>query len=42
MNNRIYLEIALLINKELYEENRISYQVYKWVENNLYKEMENE
>lgn len=42
MNKRlIYLKIALLINKELYEENRITYQVYKQVEVSILKELDN-
>ena len=42
MNKRlIYLKIALLINKELFEENRITYQVYKQVEVSILKELDN-
>ena len=39
MNNKIYLEVALIINKELFEENKITYQVYKKVERQILKEL---
>ena len=43
MNKRlIYLKIALLINKELFEENIITYQVYKQVEVSILRELDNE
>jgi len=36
--NHIYYEIALIINKTLYEKNYITYQNYLLTENNLIKE----
>ena len=39
MNNKIYLEVALILNKELFEENKITYQVYKKVERQILKEL---
>ena len=39
MNNRLYLEIALLINRELYTDGMINYQDYKIVENKILGEL---
>lgn len=38
-NKEIILNVALSLNKELYEENKISYKMYKYTENNLLKEL---
>lgn len=36
-NYQLYLEIALSINKELFESKSIPYSVYKYTEDNLIK-----
>ena len=38
-NKEILLEIALTINKELFNENKISYKTYKYTEENILKEL---
>ena len=35
----LILKLALVFNKRLYEENKITYQMYKYTENNLLKEL---
>lgn len=35
----ILLEVSLSINKELYNENKISYKMYKWAEEKILKEL---
>ena len=37
--SKIILKVALVFNKKLYEENKITYQMYKYTENNLLKEL---
>lgn len=37
--SKIILKLALSFNKRLYEENQISYQMYKYTEDNLLKEL---
>ena len=39
--NDIYLEIALIINSDLYKENNIDYYIYKTAENKLLKLLNN-
>ena len=39
MNRKIILEIALLINKELFNEERISYKVFKCAEESILKQI---
>ena len=36
----IYLEIALIVNKSLYDEKRIPYYLYKTTENKILKQIE--
>ena len=36
----ITLNIALKINKELYDENKISYKMFKYTEENLLKKID--
>lgn len=38
-NKEILLEVALILNKELYEENKISYKVFKYTEKSILKEL---
>lgn len=38
-NQEILLNVALAINKELYDENRISYKMFKYTEKNILKEL---
>lgn len=38
-NKEILLEVALSLNKELFDENRISYKMFKYTEENILKEM---
>ncbi len=38
-NKRIILEVALVLNKELFDENKISYKMFKYTEDNLLKEL---
>ena len=38
-NKEIILNIALSLNKELFSENKISYKMYKYTEENLLKEL---
>lgn len=35
----LILKLALVFNKRLYEENKITYQMYKYTEDNLLKEL---
>ena len=39
--NDIYLEIALIINSDLYKENNIDYYIYKTAENKSLKLLNN-
>lgn len=38
-NKEILLEIALTLNKELFNENKISYKMFKYTEKNILKEL---
>lgn len=38
-NKEILLEVALSLNKELYDENKISYKIFKYTEENILKEL---
>lgn len=38
-NKEILLEVALTINKELFNEKKISYKTYKYTEENILKEI---
>lgn len=40
-NKKIILEVALYLNKELFDENKISYKIYKYTEENILKELRN-
>ena len=40
-NKKIILELALTLNKELFDENKISYKMYKYTEENIFKELKN-
>lgn len=38
-NKEMLLEVALTLNKELFNENKISYKMFKYTENNILKEL---
>lgn len=38
-NKKILLEVALSLNKELFDENKISYKMFKYTEENILKEL---
>lgn len=38
-NKEILLEVALSLNKELFDENKISYKIFKYTEENILKEL---
>lgn len=38
-NKKILLEVALSLNKELFSENKISYKMFKYTEENILKEL---
>lgn len=38
-NKEILLEVALTLNKELFDENKISYKMFKYTEDNILKEL---
>ena len=38
-NKEILLEVALNLNKELFNENKISYKMFKYTEKNILKEL---
>lgn len=38
-NKEILLEVALSLNRELFDENKISYKMYKYTEENILKEV---
>ncbi|MBO5183822.1 MAG: hypothetical protein J6B64_05475 [Bacilli bacterium] len=38
-NREILLEVALSLNKELFDENKISYKMFKYTEENILKEL---
>ncbi len=38
-NKKILLEVALTLNKELFNENKISYKMFKYTEEGILKEL---
>lgn len=38
-NKEILLEVALSLNKELFDENKISYKIFKYTEESILKEL---
>lgn len=38
-NKEIILEVALALNKELFNENKISYKMFKYTKENILKEL---
>ena len=40
-NKEILLNVALYLNKELFDEKRISYKMFKYTEKNILKELKN-
>jgi len=38
-NKEILLEVALSLNKKLFDENKISYKMFKYTEENILKEL---
>lgn len=40
-NKEILLEVALTLNKELFNENKISYKMFKYTEEKILKELKN-
>lgn len=38
-NNQIYIELALAINKQMYDDNEISYNIFKITEDILLKKV---
>ena len=38
-NNQLYLELALSINKQMYDDNEISYNIFKITEDTLLKKV---
>lgn len=40
-NKEIILNVALYLNKELFDENKISYKMFKYTEENILKELKN-
>ena len=38
-NKEILLEVALSLNKKLFDENNISYKMFKYTEENILKEL---
>lgn len=40
-NKEILLEIALILNKELFKDVKISYKMFKYTEKNILKELKN-
>ena len=38
-NKEIILSVALSLNKELFDENKISYKMFKYTEENILKEL---
>lgn len=38
-NKEILLEVALTLNKELFNENKFSYKMFKYTEDNILKEL---
>lgn len=40
-NKEILFEVALSLNKELFDEKKISYKMFKYTEENILKELKN-
>lgn len=40
-NKEITLNVALTLNKELFNENKISYKMFKYTEESILKELKN-
>ena len=40
-HRQIILEVALILNKELFDEKKITYRVYKFTEENILKKIKN-
>lgn len=40
-NKEICLEVALILNKELFDDNKISYKMFKYAEENILNELNN-
>ncbi len=38
-NKEILLNVALSLNKELFDENKVSYKMFKYTEENILKEL---
>ena len=38
-NKEVLLNVALSLNKELFDENKISYKMFKYTEENILKEL---
>lgn len=41
LNKKIYLEISLIVNKKVYEEGLITYEVYNKVQNSILEKLNN-
>lgn len=41
LNKKIYLEISLTVNKKVYEEELITYEVYNKVQNSILEKLNN-
>ena len=40
--NKLILELSLFINKKLFEEEKISYRLFKYTEDNILKKLKGE
>lgn len=41
LNKKIYLEISLIVNKKVYEDELITYEVYNKVQNSILEKLNN-
>lgn len=41
LNEKIYLEISLIVNKKVYEEELITYEVYNKVQSSILEKLNN-
>lgn len=41
LNEKIYLEISLIVNKKVYKEELITYEVYNKVQNSILEKLNN-
>lgn len=41
LNKKIYLEISLIVNKKVYEEELITYEIYNKVQNSILEKLNN-